>query len=71
MTDDEIKELLIRMDERGKRMEEKQDSFHDRMNDHGKRIKSLELYRNYVSGAGAVILAGLAAMKLRLSVKGG
>ena len=67
MTDDEKNELLIRMDERGRRMEEKQDDFHARINDHGKRLRVLEGLAKTATGALAII--GLVAGWFRVTAK--
>lgn len=70
MNEDEMKELLIRMDERGKRIEEKFDAHSEvankRLDAHAESIKSLKEWRSYLSGAWAVIAAGLG-----LHIKGG
>lgn len=67
MNDDERNELLIRMDERGRRMEEKQDDFHARINDHGRRIRVLEGSAKIATGALTII--GLVAGWFRVTAK--
>lgn len=40
-----------------------------RFNDHGKRLRSLEAFRNWAAGAGAVgiVVAGMLGIKLKAS----
>lgn len=42
-----------------------------RLNDHGRRIRSLETWRNLLAGGGIVAGAVLAALKLKLSISQG
>lgn len=42
-----------------------------RLNDHGRRLRTLETFRNWLAGAGFVGAAILGALKLNVSVKQG
>lgn len=43
--------------------------FNARLNDHGTRLRSLEAFRNWAAGAGAVglVVAGMLGIKLKAS----
>lgn len=63
MSDEQMRELLIRMDERGKRIEEKFDTHangvNKRLDAHAADIKSLREWRYYLGGGIATIGAYL------------
>lgn len=42
-----------------------------RLDSHAGKIRSLELWRNWLAGAGSIIGAGIAAAKLHVSIKQG
>lgn len=61
MDNGERDELLIRLDT-------KLDTALERLNDHGSRLRALEMFRNWATGAGAVAALVVGAMKLNLTV---
>ena len=58
LTDREILILLARG----------QEVYESRLNDHGRRLRALEAFRNWAAGAGAVAAAVGAALKLNVKV---
>lgn len=68
MSDEEMIELLIRMDERGKRMEDKFDTHAEttnkRLDAHAHDLKGLREWRNYISG-GIAVIAGALGLHLK------
>jgi len=55
MSDKETIELLIRIDERTKNIDEKIEDQNRRMDSHALKIRGLEKWRNIVVGAGSVL----------------
>lgn len=51
------------------RLESKMDVANGRLEDHGKRLRALEAFRNMAAGAGAIIGLAWAAIKVNISVK--
>lgn len=45
-----------------------QETYESRLNDHGRRLRALEAFRNWATGAGAVAAAVGTALKLNFKV---